>query len=104
MKLRDHPLMSYRGIRNWPPVWTPATTRNSSVSTLMGEIGVLKYVHSNILMSNKCFVAIDFQEETYIGSLIFKDHAFCDQISRLLRDQVGRPIKEIGDIDVSHFL
>src|SRR5215510_13411167 len=22
MLLRDHPLMSYRGVRNWPPSWT----------------------------------------------------------------------------------
>jgi hypothetical protein len=104
MKLRDHPLMSYRGIRNWPPVWTLATTRKGIVTILTGEVGVLKYVHSNILMSNKCFVAIDFQEETYIGSLIFKDHAFCRQISHLLRDHVGRSIKNIGDLDVSYLL
>ena len=103
MKLRDHPLMSYRGVRNWPPVWT-IITANISVSDPRGELGVLKYVHSNSLMSGKCFLVIDFNEKVYIGSLIFKDHAFCDQISRLLRDQVGRPIKEIGDIDVSHLL
>jgi hypothetical protein len=95
--------MSYRGVRNWPPVWTLAT-RNISVSTLRGEIGVLKYVHSNSLMSNKCFLVIDFNGKVYIGSLIFKDHAFCGQISNLLRDHVGRSIKNIGDLDVSYFL
>jgi len=70
----------------------------------MGEIGVLKYVHSNSLMSNKCFLIIDFEAQVYIGSLLFKDHAFCGQISNLLREHVGRPIKEIGDLDVSHLL
>jgi hypothetical protein len=70
----------------------------------MGEVGVLKLVHSNSLMPNKCFLVIDFAEEAYIGSLIFKDHAFCGQISNLLRDHVGHPIKEIGDMDVSHLL
>jgi hypothetical protein len=95
--------MSYRGVRNWPPVWTLAA-RNGSVRTLTGEIGILKYVHSNSLMSNKCFLVIDFQEDAYIGSLIFKDHAFCGQISRLLQGQVGRSIKDIGDSDVSHLL
>jgi len=102
MQLRDHPLMSYRGVRNWPPVWTLA--RDHSVKALMGEVGVLKYVHSNSLMSNKCFLVIDLEEKTYIGSLIFKDHAFCGQISNLLREQVGCPIEEIGDLDVSHLL
>jgi hypothetical protein len=72
--------------------------------TLMGEVGVLKYVHSNSLMSNKCFLVIDFQDEAYIGSLIFKDHSFCDQISRLLRDHIGRSIKDIGDLDLSSTL
>jgi hypothetical protein len=104
MKLRDHPLMSYRGIRNWPPVWTSATTTNCSVRHPRGEVGVLKYVHSNSLMSNKCFLIIDFEAKTYIGSLIFKDHAFCGQISNLLRDHVGRAIKDIGDVDVSYLL
>jgi hypothetical protein len=70
----------------------------------MGEVGVLKYVHSNSLISNKYFLVIDFEEEAYIGSLIFRDHAFCAQISNLLRDHVGRPIEEIGDLDVSHLL
>jgi len=91
-------------VRNWPPVWTLAVTRNGSVKTLMGEVGILKYVHSNSLMSNKCFLIIDFQDEAYIGSLIFKDHSFCGQISNIFRDHVGCPIKEIGDLDVSHLL
>ena len=91
-------------MRNWPPVWTLAVTRNGSVKTLMGEVGILKYVHSNSLMSNKCFLIIDFQDEAYIGSLIFKDHSFCDQISHLLRDHIGRSIKDIGDLDLSSTL
>ena len=98
MKLRDHPLMSYRGIPNWPPLWTyplPPKKHNSARS-LRGEVGVLKYVHSNSLMSNKCFLVIDFQEETYIGSLLCKDDIFCAQISKLLRYHVGCPIKDIA--------
>jgi hypothetical protein len=94
--------MSYRGVRNWPPVWT--LTSKESAGTLRGEVGVLKYVHYNTIMSNKCFLVIDFQAESYIGSLIFKDHALCKQISRLLVDHIGRPIKDIGDLDVSHLL
>jgi hypothetical protein len=91
-------------MRNWPPVWTLAATRNGSVRTLVGEVGVLKYAHSNSLMSNKCFLVIDFQEEAYIGRLIFNDHPFCGQISNLLRAYIGRPMKEVGDMDVSHLV
>ncbi len=99
--LRDHPLMSYRGVRNWPPVWT--LTRNRSVKVVKGEVGVLKYVHSNSELS-KCFLVIDYQSETYVGCILCRDHAFCNQISHLLRDHVGRPIKEIGDLDLSSTL
>ena len=91
--------MSYRGVRNWPPVWT--LRKNHSVKTLMGEVGVLEYVHSNTEMSNRCFLVIDFQSKTYVGSILCRDHSFCTQISDFLRDHIGRPIKEIGDLDLS---
>jgi hypothetical protein len=78
--------------------------RDHSVRALMGEVGVLKFVRSNSRMSNKCFLVIDFEEELYIGTLIFNDRAFCRQISNLLCDHIGRPINEIGDLDVSHLL
>ena len=44
VKLRDHPLMSYRGIPNWPPVWTQM--RIGGVKIVKGEVGVLIYVHA----------------------------------------------------------
>jgi len=28
MLLRDHPLMTYRGLHNWPPVWSCTDGRN----------------------------------------------------------------------------
>jgi hypothetical protein len=102
MQLRDHPDMSYRGVRNWPPMWM--LKRDHSVRALMGEAGVLKFVRSNSRMSNKCFLVIDFEEELYISTLIFNERAFCRQISNLLCEHIGRSIKKIGDMDVSHLL
>jgi hypothetical protein len=99
--VRDHPDMSYRGVRNWPPMWM--LKRDHSVRALMGEAGVLTFVRSNSRMS-KCFLFIDFEEELYIGTLIFNDRTFCRQISNLLCEHIGRPIKEIGDVNVSHLL
>jgi hypothetical protein len=42
MKLRDHPLMSSLGMRNWPPAWL----WNSGAEDTMpnGEVGLLKNV------------------------------------------------------------
>ena len=39
MLLRDHPLMSYRGRRNWPPRWLPG--KDIGGEELSGEIGAL---------------------------------------------------------------
>jgi hypothetical protein len=55
-------------------------------------------------MGNKCFLVIDYQAESYVGSLILEDPAFCKQILHFLHDQIGRPIKEIGNLDLSFTL
>ncbi len=96
MKLRDHPLMSYRGLKNWPPVWTHA--RDNNFKTVRGEIGVLAYVHSNAQSSNRCYLVIDYEGETYVGTLIFGNQTFCKQITDLLRLHLKRPIKELGEL------
>jgi len=103
MKLRDHPLVNYRGARNWPPVWTIA--RNGIFKTVKGEVGVLRYVYTaEGGISNKCFLLIHYQSEAYTGCMIFQDYSFCTQIAQFLRDHIGRPIKEIGDLDLSSTL
>jgi len=94
--------MSYWTVPNWPPVWTLA--RNSSVRTLRGEVGVLTQVLSNSEMSRKCYLVIDFEGERYVGTLLCDDPAFNLQIPRILENYLGRPIKEIGDLDVGHLL
>ena len=103
VKLRDHPLMSYRGISNWPPVWTQTGT--DSVITVTGEVGVLLYVHSNSLVSNKCFLFVYHSSgEAYIGTLIFDNLRFCKQITEILQGQLKRSIRDIGDLNLSHTL
>jgi hypothetical protein len=102
MMLRDHPLMSYRGVKNWPPIWT--RTRDENLKTVRGEVGVLTYVYSNPRMSSKCFLVIDHEGETYVGALIFDTHALCKQVTDLLWAHMNRPIKEIGDLDLSYLL
>lgn len=100
MKLREHPGMLYHGACNWPPAWS----RRDNSGTVHGEVGVLKYVYANERASNKCFLVMEHEKSVYVGCLIFNDHSFCAQISTILREQTGRPIKEIGDLDLSHTL
>ena len=93
MKLRDHPR-----VKNWPPVWTQ--TAHGSTKTVRGEFGVLQYVHANPELSGKCYLVVDYEGETYVGTLIFESHAFCEQFIHLLRSQMNRSIKEIGDLEI----
>ena len=102
MKLRDHPGMNYRGIPNWPPIWTRAG--RDDVKTAVGEIGVLTYVYGNERVSTKCYLVIDYDQESYIGALLFSDLAFCGEILRTLRQNIGKPISEIAELDLSHTL
>ena len=95
-------MMSHRAQPNWPPVWTQVT--KDATKTLRGELGVLKYVHANAKLSNKCFLVIEHEHEKYVGSLIFDDKAFCMQVSALLQRNLGRPIKAIGALDLSFTL
>ena len=41
MRLRDHPLMTYNGVSNWPPVWI----QTSEQRRVIPEMGILKHVH-----------------------------------------------------------
>ena len=91
--------MSYRGVSNWPPVWTQ--TRSDDVKTMSGEVGTLIYVHSNPLMPRKCFLVMEHDEQTYVGTLIFDNDAFCRQIDILLQGHLKRSIRDIGDLDLS---
>lgn len=98
LKLRDHPLMSYRGASNWPPVWVQNTP--GGVKTLKGEIGVLKYVFMRQGPADKCYLTLEHQNQSFVGALNFDDPSFCERICRLLQSNVGRPIKQIGNLDI----
>ena len=90
--------MSYRGIPNWPPVWTQM--RIGGVKIMKGEVGVLIYVHMGGA-TNTCYLVIEHENQNYSGSLVFDDGPFCRQIVDLLQQYRGRSVKEIGDLQVS---
>src|SRR5262245_8207633 len=81
MHLRDHPLMKYRTLCNWPPEWVPTSGLRDASDTPSGEIGTLAQVLlSKIEPYNRCYLLINFKNEQYMGTLIFDDAAFCRQI------------------------
>jgi hypothetical protein len=90
--------MSYRGIRNWPPAWTQEN--RGGMKTLSGEIGVLKYVHARSTPANKCVLVIEHENQSYVGTLLFDSLSFCSQLCALLKEQIGRSIQQIGDLNL----
>jgi hypothetical protein len=103
MLLRDHPLMQYHGVPNWPPAWT--WTDGTENRHPRGEIGTLReVVPSKISPAERCFLYIEYERSGYIGCLLFEDSAFCDQITNLLQRCCNHPIAEIGSIDLARTL
>lgn len=101
MRLRDHPLMAYRNMRNWPPVWIEKYADNK---TLTGEIGVLTHIGNSSARSKRCFLHITYNDKPYVASLLFDDLAFGTFVRNLLKEHVDKTIVEIGDLDVSYTL
>jgi hypothetical protein len=68
MKLRDHPLMSYRGVSNWPPAWVGKDTKELQQPS--GEIGILKNaILSKLKPHSRFYLLIEYEGEEYLGTL-----------------------------------
>jgi hypothetical protein len=103
MLLRDHPLMCYEGVPNWPPTWTWIDGLENKRPR--GEIGILKAVSlSKLLPANRSYLYIDHEGSSYLGCLLFDDRAFCRHLTEILQICCNRPIAEIGGLDLSHTL
>jgi hypothetical protein len=103
MKLRDHPLMTYKGVSSWPPAWL----RRGGYETThpQGEIGILRNVMpSTADPDGRCFLIMEHCGAEYIGALLLNDPAFCREIFRLLMMNCGETIRDIGEIDISRTL
>ena len=99
MELRKHPLMSYRGRPNLPPRWVWLGGKQNERPR--GEVGVLKevsrYPH---LSADGLTLVMEYNGSAYMGLLLFDDFAFSRKIHDLLKNLRGRPISEIGSLDV----
>jgi hypothetical protein len=101
MWLRNHPLMSFHGVTNWPPVW--AWMEGVENKRPRGEIGILKKVSlTRLKPAKQCYLYIEHEGSLYIGCLLFDDEIFCSQILKLLQAHCNCPIADIGRLDLSH--
>lgn len=107
MVLRDHPLMNYRGVPNWPPHWLPR--QHAGGVQPRGEIGRLTEVviapatRYNGELS-RLFLFMEDRGKSYLTTVLFSDATFCRQIGKLMEKCYGRTLEEIGSLDVSGLL
>ena len=103
MALRNHPLMSYRSIPNWPPVWVRRA--GQELKRVSGEVGILTQLEQpQIPTMDRLFLRIEYESNSYMGCLLFDDACFCRYIEGVLTSLCGQAISEIGSIDLSYTL
>jgi len=105
MQLRDHPLMSYKGLSNWPPVWT--RIRGGANQHPNGEVGILREILWSPIQlrpRERFFLVVEYEGTVYMGCLLFDDAAFCLEMQQLLRDYCGCSIASVGALDVGYTL
>jgi hypothetical protein len=105
MKLRNHPLKSCGGLRNWPPTWSWIGGTNQSHPA--GEAGVLTEVKTYYptgqtfgLPLNRIFLFIEYDKSRYVGSMSFENAEVCKTVADLLQRYCGHDLAEIGDIEL----
>ena len=100
MELRKHPRMTCLGDPNWPPEWKGPYSPDNPLPR--GEVGILIRVEpaGRVLGTPHCFVVMQWNQQEYFGSLYFDKEDFLLEIVALLRSRVGRPIAEIGSLDI----
>jgi hypothetical protein len=70
MKLRNHPLISYREVPSWPPTWLWRGGKNRPRP--YGEVGILKEVTlSTIEPCSMCFLIMEHEGAEYMVILKF---------------------------------
>lgn len=99
MDLRAHPLMTYHGHPNWPPVWMWIDGDVNKNPT--GEVGTLVEVQVSQRQANRCFLVIEYEDSQYMGCLHFDDPSFRRRVCDLLSTYCGHNMHEIGSIDLS---
>ena len=45
---------------------------------------------------------MEYEDSAYLGCLLLSDGAFCEQLFKLLQQNVGRSIEDIGSLDLSY--
>jgi hypothetical protein len=98
MKLRDHPIMSYRGYSVWPPIWVSRI--GTMPQSFHGEVGNLRRARSSSDRAGRIFLTIEHEGVEYTGCVLMEYQFACESILALLQGCHGMSIEAIGSLDL----
>jgi len=96
MRIRDLKRKRGRAAESvWPQSWGGSYGRGDTFP--MGDDGTLKGVERK---GSELSLTLDYNGRTHSGSLQWAAPPTLDAVEATLRGQIGKPIKEIGDVEV----
>jgi hypothetical protein len=88
--------LKWRGLSMCPPEWTISGQG-------LGEAGVLEDVYLRRDLKTKLIsVVVNHWGDIRKGIMVLEDPALLEVVYAKLRQHVGRPLSEIGDLETSH--
>ena len=95
MRIRD---LQWKGLSMWPPEWGFSDEG-------AGEDGFLKNVQFRNDQTPACISIIaSHLGDDRNGIIILEDTAHLETLCQKLKENIGRPLKEIGDLNIAFFL
>ena len=87
--------LKWRGLPMWPPEWM-------FMDQELGEAGVLEEVHLRHDLNPKLIsVVANHLGDVRKGIMVLEDPALLEAVYGKLKLHVGRPLTEIGDLEIS---
>jgi hypothetical protein len=86
MRLREHPKIQ------WPPRWS-----EWGKSSLRGDEGILRDV--DLIEPQKLLLSNEMDGKVYFAEIYCFNSAFASRLHEKIKPIVGRPMREVGELD-----
>jgi hypothetical protein len=96
MKLKDHRLMQYHNIPNWPPSYLTSDYRQETIDAS----GILRSVTLDTRSANRCFLMVEMGGLGYVSWVKFDDAGFRARFVKTVSGHLNKRMKEIGDLEL----
>ncbi len=101
MQLRHHPKLTWNGVHTWPPALGGSYGPNTKFPS--GEQGLLKdtSLHEpDRIGPTRLELHVECENHVFSGDLFSDDPTFLHQLNEKLRTLNGRPLQEIGSLEI----